>query len=242
MVHATGEHHVATPTGQLADCLIDRDERGSARGVHCVRRAVQVHPARDPGRGQVRHQPDGRLRLGRAERAGERGPHLRQLAVAEARHHLAESVRELMGRADTLVESCDTRREVAATAEDYADLRPVAELTPGVRYRRRRDTQRDQLIRFGAVHSVHNVHIGLCGIGVDEPAAAAGHLGGEALVEPVGGHLGDGVHAVDHVVPVRVKIRCSRQEHRHPHDRDGRHVTQAPRGTGRELTALERRR
>ncbi len=77
VVDPTGQHHVTAPGRQLTHRLIDRDQRGGAGSVHCVRRTAQIQPVRYPRSGQVGHQANGPVRMGRAYRIGESGANFR---------------------------------------------------------------------------------------------------------------------------------------------------------------------
>ena len=110
VVHAAGEHDVAAAGRQLAHRVVDGDQRGRAGGVHRVRRAAQVEPVGQPGRGQVGHQPDRGLRCLRPELVGEglRGRASSRVCV-EVRQQLAERADKLARGPDALVEPDQAR-------------------------------------------------------------------------------------------------------------------------------------
>ncbi|GDY50716.1 hypothetical protein SVIO_013390 [Streptomyces violaceusniger] len=235
VVHPAREHHIAPARGQLPHRLVDGDERGGAGGVHGVRGAAQIEPVGDARGGEVGHQADGRLGPVGAEPFGERLPYPVELAGPEVGQQLAEGPYELVGGAHPLVEPDQPGGEIATPAQHHAHPLPVGQpvLAARVGDGRRRDTQGDQLVGFGAGHRVrHDSEPGGLDPGelVDEPAPAAVHpvgrprrvatavRGVETGVPPPGRDVADRVHATDQVAPVRVQVGRAGQQHGHPDD------------------------
>ncbi len=236
VVDTPGQHHVTAPGRQFAHRLVDGDQRGRARRVHGVRRSAQVQTARDPRRGEVRHQPDRRLRTVGPEPLGERLAYAVELPGGQVGQQLAECAHELARRPDPLIEPDQPGSEITAPAQHDADPLPVGQASGPARVVQRGGghVQRDELVRFGAGdrrrHDPEPGHLHL-GEPVHEPAASAVHAvrdgrfcGGAGTVvvgvPAAGGHFTDRVDAVAEVLPVGVEVGGAGEQHGHPHDGD----------------------
>jgi len=225
---AAGEHQVAAAAGELGARVVDGDERAGARGVDRVGRAVQVEPVGDARRGQVRDQPDRRVRAAGAQLALELGANRLELRVVEPGHDRAQRLHELLGGAHLLVEARHARREVAAAAEDHAGAvaRHGGERRVVERVRGRVEGQ--QLVRLGGLGGDRHDPVGERvepHLVADEAAALAVEAVRPARVRVVEDrvparrrHVGDRVDAVAQVAPVAVEVGGAGEDRGHPDD------------------------